>query len=714
MTGANRVIDRLKRHFKTARVACFSPSFPPTITSDTSPSSKNTFTSSSSLTSDFEHIPEYQDDNHDAEPSNMGGKSNKFDYSKKKNTGVSLGQFIAKQLDSEAEVIKRATERRARKHSTGSTASPDGGESDEPAIHRLDLKVPGKELGDDGFCVLADGLEGALRKEAALVLQDIDLTDNGLTTAALARLASVIELAKFDVQTINTAGNNIVVVSDQQAAQWELFLRSFRDCRKLRRLDLSGNALGVRAMEILAQIHIAEPQVDPVRLTSKMSISTFDTTHSSGESTRKDSLTLDPSADHARNSISDGLTLTRRCGLRALPYFMISNTGLTTTGALWLSYVLEDHYYPHQLTTELNATPATNEAYQQGARMHGIDWSGNEAALTKDGLLLLQKAEGVRGRTVVDDNSTSTDSVTMGESAELLELIGDGKRSIGRRSSRATTGNRRTSLKSINSIDGGEQGVAMLDSLRKRIQRQIIAHDKPSSVHLWHAALKLLRCARLLLIASPVSRKTYTGPAVFKVSINPDVKSTPSEQHSSPARKTSQKHSNKLSVDTKRAGPPIRGSYAKLLSPSGRTHDQPEQALTEVNTPKKIFKAHRKDAFSDAADPVAVTDRLNGLVLRVPQQFARYVDYQQTRIAEHGVEYRDTNVACYLPMPLIDCIIGFALPERELGLMTYEQRSAAVQWGLRRDTLKVGWAGKDLSNQAWMLLDSIKCLEYGQ
>ncbi|KAK0305770.1 hypothetical protein LTR01_006554 [Friedmanniomyces endolithicus] len=751
MTGSAHLIGRLKRHLRTARSACFdftiSPASDPSQIHAETPdagreatseqntldtgyvsivSGNNGHDDSHALNTDYTPVSTQDDGSEDLLLVKMG-KSNKFDYSKKKNTGVGLGHFIAKQLESEAEAVKKSAGRQAKKQSTSSASSLDGLESDSTVIHHIDLKVPGKELGDEGLFVLADGVELALKKgnaEASLALEDVDLTANGLTTASLARLASVVEMASFDVKTINLANNNIVVVSDEQAAEWEMFLRSFKDCQKLRRLDLSGNAgLGTRAIEELARIHIAEPQVDPIRLTSGMSVYSLHSTHGHGDGIRTDGLSLEPMAppDLPCKLISDGRTLTRRCGLRSLPYLNLSDVGLTGTGALWLSYVLEDHYYPEQLLNELNATLATTtiEAYRQGQQMHGIDWSQNEGSLSKDGFMLLTKAESVRRRTVVDNSSILAGSVAMDD---FTELVGGAdpaaKRSAERRDSRLLAGNRRTSLKSVSTEDGGEQGVAELDRLRKRIQRQIIAHDKPSSVHLWHASLRLLRCARLLLIASPSSRKYSTGLAPIQRPSTPRDQPTLITQPPPPFRKTANGKEKVLAVDTAKAALATpRKSYAKLLSPSGRTLEQPEQAITETNTPKRVFKAHRKDAFSDAADPVAVSERLSGLVLRQSTAFEQYIEYQQRRIdeSEKGFKaFRDVEVACHLPSRLVERIVGFVLPRRELELMTEGQRSAVVQWGLKRETLRVGWVGKDESSQAWMLLDGIKCLEYGQ
>lgn len=664
------------------------------------------------------------------------GKSNKFDYTNKKNTGIRLGQFIATQLDSEADKVKKSAERditKARKQSVSSGT----GSSDIPDyfVHHIDLKVPGKELGDDGFCMMADGLELALRKgtdQASLALEDINVLDNGLTTASLARLAPIIELAKHDLKTLDLTNNNISVVTDQEAAQWKVFLRAFRNCFKLRRLDLSGNVgLGARAMEIFANVHIREEAIAPLPPGGDASVYSL-VSNQGGEEEEEYAGRLpadsDENSDAYGRSLSNARMLRKRCGLRSIPFITLSDVGMTDTGALWLSYVLEDHHYPNQLVDPLNATlpGSTIGTYQQDHSAQGIDWTSDAATLSKDGVLLLNRTESLRRQTMLDDHSILAASVIGEESVESVgEISQQGKRPMERRMSRATGRDRKASIRSIRTLDGGEHEATELESLRKKIQRHIIAECKVASVGLWCSSLRLLHCYRILMMVAPTNRRFYTGEALF---------STPPAQPVAPVpivqKPTTSIHPQdsprKLSIDTAEAvahGKTAPSSYAATLKPtSGVTHGEPELAITEVTntpiTPKMIFKSHRKGAFSEGIDLTPVTDKLNALVMRdtSPERFIRY---QQRRVMATGLghqAFRDVAVGCHLPKRLLDHIVRVVLSEAELDTMTEEQKGAVSSWGFERGTLLAEreWMRKDESSQVWMLLDSIKCLAYGQ
>ncbi|KAK3676048.1 hypothetical protein LTR78_004240 [Recurvomyces mirabilis] len=706
MKKSSHLFRNLKRYFRGSAQGL--SHYPTKVASSRAPSITGGDTNSGSEL-DLEYVPaSIDEDIYGDEAANMP-KSNKFDYSKKKNTGVSLGQFIAKQLDGEADAVKRAAERAARK----SISSVDGPDSDTSVTHHIDLKVPGKELGDNGLSVLCDGLEAALGKgtaDASLALEDVDLTANDLTTTGLARFAPVIRNAKFDIKSIVLAHNAITVESDQQAGEWETFLRSFADCQKLRRLDLSGNpGLGRRAMEVLAMVHVREPQVDPIRAIGESDVQSLHSTTGDDSRTRSGSLSLEVNGDtgRLRHTISDGRTLTRRRGLRSIPFISLKACSLSDAGALWLSYVIEDHYYPVQLVSELNAAMAdcSIEAYRQDSKAHGIDWLGNDATLTKDGLSLLIKTESVRKQTVLDDRSTLPGSIPV-ETSPVSVSQGNGVPAE-RRLPRAAPGSRRVSLKSTVSAGDDEQGLTELDSWRKRIQRQMIAHDEAKSADLWHAALRLLRVSRCLRMAAPTTCVIYTGPKLFICSTD-KVKPLTIRILSpvAPIKTSMGGQAVQLSIDPAKAQ---RNSYAGTLG-------SPEVALTDVTntptTPKRVFKAHRKDAFSHGADSDTVTEKLSGLAIRIASG-AEYLHYQEDRMNKQGgTAFRDMSSVCHLPQELLGRILGLAVGEREMALFSELQMKAVVGWGMRRETLTTGLQGKDLSFRAWMLLDKIKCIEY--
>lgn len=296
---------------------------------------------------------------------------------------------------------------------------PDASKHD---LHKLDLKVPGKSLGDEGFTLLCDGLENALVSCQDLALIDFNATDNGLTTRSLARLAPIIRQSKFNLQTLDLSWNNFHVTTTAAAQDWECFLSAFHDCMTLRRVDLSNNPfLGPWALEVLARVYNREPPVDPLSATGTTSMITLpDDEASDAAADDENGQDYDTYAEDGEylprsangKTLADTWDLGYRRGLKSLPYLTLTNIGLTDTGALFLSYVIEQHYYPTQLISEINATESNNlsQTYRQDANLKGIDWDNNSDTLGKDGLYLLQCAERHRARQVLDDCDSFTGS----------------------------------------------------------------------------------------------------------------------------------------------------------------------------------------------------------------------------------------------------------------------------------------------------------------
>lgn len=257
------------------------------------------------------------------------GKSNKFDYSKRGSLGAKLGHIVARDLKKEAERAYKDAEKTASKMRKRSTGSSGGGGSTPGDGTRdgvsLDIQLPSKELGDEGACAMADGLEIAL-SQGLVLLEDVNLSGNGITAVTLARLAPIIKLARHDLKTLNLAGNKIKVESEEEAVQWETFLQSFSDCFKLRRLDLSGNStLGPRAFEILARVHINEPPVDPLACRGEISVISL---HSHEE------LVASAGACSFVDHMESGGLIKRRVGLKSIPYITLTDTGLDDLSAL--------------------------------------------------------------------------------------------------------------------------------------------------------------------------------------------------------------------------------------------------------------------------------------------------------------------------------------------------------------------------------------------
>ena len=649
------------------------------------------------------------------------GKSNKFDYTNRPNSGAKLGSIIGRDLNCQADKVQKEANKaaeKARKVSTGSTTSSSAASeaTRDTLVHVLDIKIPGKKLGDDGACAMADGLESALRKgtyEASVALEDLNLSENGLTTVSLARLAPIIDLAKHDLKTLNLSNNAIMVESDEQAEQWESFLRAFKDCRKLRRLDLSGNInLGAKALEILAHVHIDEEAIVPMSVSGNASVYSLGDIETDDEET--------PRAPTFPTPLTGAGYIKRRCGLRSIPFLTLKEIGLTDAGALWLSYVIEDHYYPSQLIDELNATHAgsTIKTYQQGER--GLDWDEHEPGFTRDGLYVLKKAEAIRQQTMLADQVTVAsydfaDKRVDGENGE------GGRKSIDRRHSRATRGDRRASIRSVNTNDGGDADLMELDSARKKLQRIIIEKHGVSSVELYQTGMKLAYAARLLRHLIP-AKMYWDGPSKFDFTSSAPAKEARTSRPVTPLlnKANGQRSSSDGHLSTPNKGRK-QGTYAATLTANtGAIAGEPELAITECTnsptTPKMIFKPHRKEAFSDGGDlqTDVVVEKLDALILRVdsPQS---YVTWQEKRIKEAGDKaFRDIDVPNHLPAKFMQMIAEYTVSERKKELLSEKQREKIVAWAedpTSKEKRKE-WRKMAESSQAWTLLESIGCLAY--
>lgn len=239
---------------------------------------------------------------------------------------------------------------------------------------------------------------------AGYKLEELNLAGNRLTTASLRLLAPVIRVAAYDLKDLDLSGNDVSVTTEQESRDWEVFLESFRCCRMLRRLDLSGNNLaGPRPFEILTRVYCRHLPVDPTDLEDAQETSfqspTDEMVSLSGrtQTVSISTQSTETNMAYSTSSLSTARILKRRCGLRAVPYIILSNVSMTDAGALHLSYIIPQHYYPQHLLPSLKVGPAASqlEGYDRISNCWGLIHESNEQ-LTGWGHRLLEQSEAAR------------------------------------------------------------------------------------------------------------------------------------------------------------------------------------------------------------------------------------------------------------------------------------------------------------------------------
>jgi hypothetical protein len=401
----------------------------------------------------------------------------------------------------------------------------------------LEICLRGKEMTDDSISEVVKSLLVAVEMHdgiSAFRLEELDLSNNTLTTTSLRRLVPLIEDSCYDIKDINLSDNNIRVETDQERDDWEAFLESFRRCRRMRRLDLSGNDLSKSLpLEIFLRVYSRHRWVDPVYLESSP-VTTYsmkggitemtNSLHISGLSETPAS--FDPYG--SLNSLSNGRVLEAREGLRSIPYIIVTRCSIGDAGVLHLSYILAQHHWPQHLMPELKkgSCEAQRRTDDDSTQCLGIVYAQNEE-ISSFGKKLFERAETARQDLAIipeisesarnsDDETNQIPTsnlwvclslITFIDSTVVAHLLNRRKTSLAR--------TRRTSEMSAlsSNLSSSENNVAThgldIDSLRKKLQRTTIENFGVQSVELWWAALKLQKNARGFLrpIETPLIAK---------------------------------------------------------------------------------------------------------------------------------------------------------------------------------------------------------------
>lgn len=644
-------------------------------------------------------------------------KSNPFNYENRRNSGAPLGVIIGENFKKQLEKQAKS----ARKMS-GASATSTIDTAEKNIEHPVLLIVPGKKLSDEGVAAMVAGIEEALKagtRGTSLVIEEIDLRNNELTTVSLSMLAPIIDLSRLHLKTLTLSGNAIRVSTDEEAQQFETFLVAFRGCMMLRCVDLSGNTdLGTRAFEVLAKVHNREPAIDPVSAlgervvvsASQESLAKTDAPHVKGQKV---------GVTGGYNTMFDSGYLQRRCGLRSLPYLEVHNVGLNDAGALWLSFTLQDHYLPSQLTTQHNAVSAdtSHPAYSQGSGVDGINWIANNETLGKEGLKVLKQSEDVRKKTLLEETTSVSDPYT----------VSDVKTTTTRRPSKTGAASDNASQYTLRSdIEIEDPKITELESIRKKLQRQIIEHDGVGGAELYRVAVAAVTASRKLSYMAPITRKLLGRPVLL-------INDTSSDE-ATPQPKTQRLDSvtsvTDEDVTDAQQNYKTETPHSSLSRNKGRSYaatlaaiNVPEPggaslAITEVTntptTPKRTFKAHRKGGFSEGSDMDLVNQKLASVGVTIEREDSpeRYIKWQRKYYGEF--EYRNTAFACHLPLAIFNKVMEYVVGKGALSALNEEQERAAYAWGQNKATLATEeeWLKHQESAQKWMLLEAVGCLSY--
>lgn len=272
----------------------------------------------------------------------------------------------------------------------------------------MEIDLNGKQLSNKGLREVLEVVISTLADHSNFQLEELHLSKNGLTTGILPVLSKVIHNSSFDLRALDLSGNAICVLNDEHARDWEQFLDAFRKCRVMCRLDLSGNDFSKSiSMEILCRVYSSHRPIDPNELEGTVPVDndmvSSREVHGSKLIEKTNSLTLQQPDDSfvdmsaSEDSLSNATVLKRREGLRSIPYIVLRNVGMDDAGVLWLSKIVEQHYWPQYLLTTLkegsHAAKLVKEDQSTGA--FGIIYVDNPN-ITAVGVKSLELAEQAR------------------------------------------------------------------------------------------------------------------------------------------------------------------------------------------------------------------------------------------------------------------------------------------------------------------------------
>ena len=606
----------------------------------------------------------------------------------------------------------------------------------------LDLDVSGKDLTDEGFNEVASALVEAINYDGdhgnVARLEELCLRSNRLTIVSLQALTPVIRVSCHDLRDLDLSDNHISISTDGDVAIWEDFLTSFEQCCVLRRIDLSGNALGDRASEVMLRVYAREEPID-LALPQDIEVTQHEEQNPSTDITRIaekiKAVNLGPdAADHsvdeghqkrkfskqgnlafyasrcpadafkesrspekailpASPAESQPLYTTTR-GLRSVPYLILQNTAMTDTSALHLSYIIAVHHTPYQLLARVPPAKAGLHAqqltdYDNHSQCKGIVYLPN-TILGSTGLKLLELADTVRKMPLKE---TVEEIPEIPQTAMKSSIISRRPSNFQSPSILVACRSRRRSIASGGeSVQVGESRcahiVGNLDRARSRIQGDALQEAGPRSNDLWRVALNMLCLGRDLQVQAkkdPLTTLKAKAPVVKTLTVGgPKLKTLTLK---SPMPLTLERDSNRPTMPWGNFSPksPSMPRTSHVLP---RTPSQPV-ALEGRQQTLPVGKA--------GAQPLLDTHRSSRVI--VASSRAKNKAYQ-------------TQLPCGFSEEVWRRIIGLAAGAS--GIMSTRQQRTMLSWALDRNTLskESEILGLTLASQIWRVLEGTGCLTY--
>ncbi|PWY88401.1 hypothetical protein BO70DRAFT_286582, partial [Aspergillus heteromorphus CBS 117.55] len=567
----------------------------------------------------------------------------------------------------------------------------------------VEIDVTGKALTDEGFAQFIDDLLGCLKfrdDEHPMGLArvaEFHLQGNELTIASLPKLGEVIALSAGDIRELDISNNNIRVRTPADIEIWVAFLKSFEDCFVLKKLDLGSNPLGRMGVEHLARVYLksdlnfleddadallggcgeegdneggegGEEDRGVVEGVAEMKVSGNGKENVPTRQKKSPSKAKVASTSNNAYILADPAELKKYActrGLRSIPYFILSDVGMSNTSAIHLLSMLNVQRTPDHLLNFL--PPGKALTLPESAPLcKSIIWRPCHE-LTAYTLRMLEVAEALR------ENKFDTESETNNLSDDM-----DGQPEVDK-----------AAQKKVH-----DKLEIEYTRLCKRVRLEAIKKDGVHSSTIWSVSLKMMIVSRAILLddkdrpglEEPLEETEAEEPE------NPNVSDEQAEEHEP---STARHHDE----DSSSEGPSFR--HIEEIQPNviqpGPFHTDPEAFYAEFPTLQEV----REAALARQQMEEAQKEEEARLAEATAAGKRRDAQEPVERIWRFG-----------LPTEAWRRVISEAVGadgildrEQQVRIMEYAADWNAVEY---EQTIK----GAEDHQQIWKLLETLKCFTY--